>query len=128
MITAVIDSIVTGILTGALYGIIAVGISLIFGVMRVINFAHGEFVMLSMYGAWMLSLIGVDPLVSLPLLLIPFLMLGAGVYSAFIKPIIRAPLLSQVLLTFGISLLIASSAQQIWTTSFRSSSRLTVVP
>ena len=64
----IIQAIVSGILMGLIYALVAVGLSLIFGLMEIVNFAHGEFLMLAMFAAfWFWALAGLDPLLSLPL-------------------------------------------------------------
>ena len=63
-----IQAIVSGLLMGLIYALVAVGLSLIFGLMEIVNFAHGEFLMLSMFlSFWLWMLLGLDPLLSLPL-------------------------------------------------------------
>ena len=64
----IIQAIVSGILMGLIYALVAVGLSLIFGLMEIVNFAHGEFLMIAMFAAfWFWALAGLDPLLSLPL-------------------------------------------------------------
>ena len=61
-----VQSVVSGVLTGSLYAMIAVGLTIVFGVMRIINLAHGEMVMLGMFGAyWSYTLLGIDPFLSI---------------------------------------------------------------
>ncbi|MEE8532714.1 MAG: branched-chain amino acid ABC transporter permease, partial [Alphaproteobacteria bacterium] len=63
----IVQTIISGLLMGFIYALVAAGLSLIFGLMEIVNFAHGEFMMLSMYTAfWLYSLFGLDPLVSIP--------------------------------------------------------------
>ena len=65
-----LNIIVAGLLTGAVYGLMALGLSVIFGVIRIVNFAHGEMMVLAMYAAFMLNLkTGLDPLVAMPLVI-----------------------------------------------------------
>jgi branched-chain amino acid transport system permease protein len=99
--------IANGLLTGGFYMAIAVGITLIFGVLNVIYFAYGESIMLGSYLSYfLLTLWGVDPLISLPLAIIMTSLLGAVVQKAFIKPVMKAPHLNQILLTFGIAVIL----------------------
>jgi branched-chain amino acid transport system permease protein len=113
--------IVSGILAGALYAMIALGLSLIFGVMRVINVAHGALVMLGSYTTfWLFHLWGVDPLLSL-LVSMPLLFLvGMVLQRVFVDRVVDAPELSSLLLTFGLSIAIANLAQYVWTADYRS--------
>ena len=64
----VLQTIVSGLLMGFIYALVAAGLSLIFGLMEIVNFAHGEFMMLSMYAAfWLYAVFGLDPLFSIPI-------------------------------------------------------------
>lgn len=99
--------IVNGILTGGLYSLIAVGLTLIFGVMRVINFMHGETLMLGSYLTYFLfTLYGIDPLLSLPLAIFALFSLGVAIPLFFINPVIDDLHFNQILLPFGLILII----------------------
>lgn len=115
-----LQSLVSGLLTGSLYAMMAVGLTIIFGVMRIINLAHGDMVMLGMFGAfWAHSLWGVDPFVS-GLLWVPLLFLGGMlVYRFLLAPIIPGGELNTLLYTAGLSLLIANLALFLWTGDYR---------
>jgi branched-chain amino acid transport system permease protein len=115
-----IQSLVSGILTGSLYAMIGVGLTVIFGVMRIINLAHGEMVMLGMFGAyWSYSLWKLDPFVSV-LLWVPLLFLaGMLAYRFLLKAIIPGGELNTLLYTAGLSLLIANLALFTWTGDYR---------
>ena len=63
----IIQAIVSGVLMGLIYALVAVGLSLIFGLMEIVNFAHGEFLMLAMYASFWFWVLGLDPLFALPL-------------------------------------------------------------
>lgn len=119
--------IVSGILAGALYAMIALGLALIFGVMRVINVAHGTLLMLGAYTTfWLFHLGGVSPLFSL-LVSMPLLFLvGVVLQRAFVDRVVDAPELSSLLLTFGLSIAIANLAQYVWTADYRSVEYLTI--
>ncbi len=117
------SSIVYGIFLGGLYAIIAVGLSMIFGVMKVINLAHGDFAMLGMYITfWLLTIFGVPPLLSLPVSFAVMFAVGFP-FMWLVKPLFKRPLEeminSSVILTYGASLALASGAQMIWTSNFR---------
>jgi branched-chain amino acid transport system permease protein len=112
--------VVSGVLTGSLYAMIGVGLTIVFGVMRIINLAHGEMVMLGMFGAyWGQALWGVDPFVSL-LVLAP-LMFAAGmvVYRFLLRKVIAGGELNTLLYTAGLSLLVANVALFLWTGDYR---------
>ena len=108
------------IVLGGIYALVSIGLTLIFGVMRIVNFAHGEFLMLSMYLAIGLStVIGVDPyfglLVAIPLSLI----FGAAVYHAVVRPVIARPHVVQIFTTLGLSIVLQNAALFFWTANFR---------
>lgn len=115
--------IANGILTGGLYALIAVGLTLIFGVMRVINFVHGETLMLGSYLTYFLfTLYGIDPFLSLPLAIFALFTLGMAIQRFFINPVIDAPHLNQILLTFGLVLIIQNLALILWSGNYVSMS------
>ena len=114
------QSLVSGVLTGALYAMIGIGLTVVFGVMRIINLAHGEMVMLGMFGAfWGQKLWKLDPFVSL-LVWTP-LMFVAGVllYRLLLRRIIPGGELNTLLYTAGLSLLVANLALLAWTGDYR---------
>ncbi len=114
------QTVINGLLMGFVISLVAVGLSLIFGVVQIINFAHGDFLMLSMYASfWMWSLFKLDPLVSLPVPVISVALLGVCVYKLITKRIIDAPRLTQIFATFGLSIFLRSLAQFLWTPNFR---------
>jgi branched-chain amino acid transport system permease protein len=114
------QSLVNGILTGTLYAMIGVGLTVIFGVMRIINLAHGDMVMLGMFGAyWSHTLWKIDPFIS-ALLWVPLLFLaGMLAYRFLLKAIIPGGELNTLLYTAGLSLLIANLALFAWTGDYR---------
>jgi len=112
--------IVNGILMGFIYALVAVGLTLTWGVMDIINFAHGEFLMISMYTAfWMFTLFAVDPLVALPVCIVLLFVIGVFTYSGIISRVINAPGLTALLATFGFSMFLKNLAQFLWTPNFR---------
>jgi len=125
-----LQSTLSGILVGGVYALIGVGLTLIFGVMRVINFAHGDLLMLGMYLTWVLfKFAGLDPYVAL-LITAPVLFAwGALLQKLFINRVLGALPQNQILLTIGLGLimsnsvmLVATSDYRILTTSYSSSS------
>lgn len=109
------------LLLAGLYSLMAVGMSLSFGIIRIVNFAHGEMVMLGAYGAyWLFVLLGIDPLVSLPLVLIAGFCFGWVLFRAVIAKVLDAPHLNQILLTFGIGLVIQNFVVLMWSANARS--------
>jgi branched-chain amino acid transport system permease protein len=116
----IIQTIVSGLLMGFIYALVAAGLSLIFGLMEIVNFAHGEFMMLSMYTAfWLYTLFGLDPLFSLPLCVALLFLIGVATHYGIIRRILDAPMLVQLTATFGLAVFLRSLAQFLWTPDFR---------
>ena len=114
------QSLVSGVLTGALYAMIGIGLTVVFGVMRIINLAHGEMVMLGMFGAfWGHALWKLDPFVSLVLWAPVMFVVGMLVYRFLLRKIIPGGELNTLLYTAGLSLLIANLALFAWTGDYR---------
>lgn len=111
----------SGILQGGVYAVIALGLTLIFGVMRVINVAHGELVMLGAYTTfWLFSLWHVDPLLSLFIAIPLMFLVGMVVEKLLVSRIIDQPEVTALLLTFGLSIFIVGGALNLWSADFRS--------
>ncbi len=116
-----LQTLLSGVLIGLIYALVAVGLTLIFGVMDIVNFAHGEFLMLGMYASfWGWALWKLDPLFTLPLTTLLLFALGAAIYHLIIRRILTAPMLSQVFATFGLMILLRGAAQYLWKPDFRS--------
>ena len=87
----IIQSLASGLLMGLLYGLIAVGLALIFGLMDVVNFAHGEFLMIAMYATFFLfAFFAIDPLLAAPLVAAALFVFGAVVYLLVVRFAVRA--------------------------------------
>jgi branched-chain amino acid transport system permease protein len=115
-----LQTLLSGILIGLVYALVAVGLTMIFGVMDIVNFAHGEFLMFGMYASfWLFSLCALDPLFALPLTALMLFALGTAVYFIVIRRIIDAPMLSQIFTTFGLMILFRGVAQFLWKPDFR---------
>lgn len=107
--------IVNGVLKSGLYALTSIGLALSIGVIGIVNFAHGEFLMLGAYlGYWLFTLAGIDPLVSLLLGGLLLFAVGALLYRASIRRVLTAPELNQMLLTFGISIFLQNLALILW--------------
>jgi len=116
-----LQSVISGLLIGGVYALIAVGLTLIFGVMKIINFAHGEFLMFGMYFAFFLStLFGIDPYLSAIMALPVFLLFGWGIQAFLVRPVLGAPDMIQILLTVGISLVLQNLALFFFSADFQS--------
>lgn len=115
-----LQAIVSGLLIGGVYALSALGLTLIFGVMRIINFAHGTFLMLGMYAAfWLLRGFGglpggIDPYVGLLAIVPLFFLLGVGIQRALVNRVLEAPEHSQLLLTLGVSLILQNAALAVF--------------
>src|SRR5207249_11077422 len=111
---------VSTILLGGIYALIAVGLTLIFGVMRVVNFAHGEFLMLGMYLAfWAFALLHLDPYVTLVLSLPLIFGFGWLSYRMVVRPVIHASHNVQIFTTVGLSIALQNVALVLWTADAR---------
>ena len=114
-----------GLLIGGLYGLAAAGLSLVFGVMKVLNVAHGELIMLGGYGAyWLVALLGLDPFVSLVLVIPGSLLLGVVLYGGLFGFVVRADeetrVKNSLLIGFGLALALHALAVRLWTADERS--------
>ncbi|MGH7391141.1 MAG: branched-chain amino acid ABC transporter permease [Candidatus Rokuibacteriota bacterium] len=111
---------VSTILLGGIYALIAVGLTLIFGIMRVVNFAHGEFLMLGMYLAfWSFALWGLDPYVVLVAAVPAFFAVGLLSYLLVMRGVIQASHNVQIFTTVGLSIALQNTALVLWTGDYR---------
>lgn len=121
---ALFQVVASGVLTGLLYALIAVGLSLIFGLMDVVNFAHGEFLMVAMYatfGLWALS--HLDPVVLMPAVTTLMFAFGGAAYLAIVRHAMRARAnigMVQIFSTFGLAIFLQGLAQYLFTPDYRS--------
>ncbi|HKW93151.1 MAG TPA: branched-chain amino acid ABC transporter permease [Methylomirabilota bacterium] len=112
---------VNGLLLGGTYALVAVGFSMVWGILNVVDLAHGALVMLGAYVTyWLWSLYGVDPLLALPVTGAVLFALGYPVQRLLINQVIRASFLITFLLTFGLDLLVTNLALAAWTADVRS--------
>jgi branched-chain amino acid transport system permease protein len=99
-----------GLLLGAVYALFSSGLTLVWGMMNIVNFAHGDFVMLGMYVAFVVwTVFGAGPWVGAPLAVLVLATLGIVVYFGLIRDIMKGPMLAQILGTFGLALLLRYS-------------------
>ena len=104
-------SISAGLLIGMVFALVALGLTIIFGVMDIVNFAHGEFLMLGMYTALLTAqATGADPLLTIPFAGLVGFLLGVICYLGFVKYLIRGPMVAQLLGTFGLMLVLRNLA------------------
>ena len=112
--------VVAGVMQGGVYAMFAVGLTLIFGVMRIINAAHGEMVMMGAYLTWVCFFhLGVDPLLSMVLTLPIAFLFGAAVQRLLLDAVVDQPELTALLITFGLGLTMIYTVELIFTTDFR---------
>ena len=115
------QSIANGVLIAGLYAAVTLGLTLVLGVMGIVNFAHGELVMLGAYNTfWLFALLGIDPLLSIALSGLLLFFIGIGIYRFTIRPILKDPPLNQLLLTLGLSIFFQNLAMILWKTDSRS--------
>jgi len=121
----VVQLLLFGVFVGALYGVAAIGLALVFGVMRVLNVAHGELLMLGGYVTfWLFALWRVDPFVSLlatvPVLFLMGLVLNAGLFSHVVRFDEETKIKNSLLIGFGLALILQNAAIQLWSADERS--------
>lgn len=116
-----VQGLANGLLIGGIYATLALGLTLIFGVMRVINFAHGEFMMLGGLVAYSLhDAFGISPVVALAVTIPLGALMGAAAQSTLMRPVMGRPRTAALLVTFGLSLTLVGVAQALWGNLFRS--------
>jgi len=116
----VIDAVLAGILMGLIFSLIALGLTVILGVMDIVNFARGEFLMIGMFAAyWCYILLGMDPLLGMPMSMAAGIILGVVSYYALVKHLLRGPMIAQLFGTFGLMLFIRYVALFFWGPNFR---------
>lgn len=123
-VQAFLQVLASGLLIGLIYALIAVGLSLIFGLMDVVNFAHGEFLMLAMYAMFGLFLVtAIDPVLLMPIVVGVMFVVGVSAYAGVIRFAMRAkanPGMVQIFATFGLALVIQGLAQYFFTPDYQS--------
>ncbi|MGH8797042.1 MAG: branched-chain amino acid ABC transporter permease [Caldimonas sp.] len=111
---------VNGILLGGLYAVMALGLALVWGVLNIVNLAHGAFIMLGGYLAWHLyHLAGIDPFLGLPIVAVVMFAFGYVVQRGLLNLIVRAPMFNTLLITFGLEVVLTYCAQLAFTADFR---------
>ena len=110
-----LGSLVAAVLIGMVLSLVALGLTIIFGVMDIVNFAHGEFLMIGMYTGFLTATAtGMDPLLSLPVAAVVGFLLGIVCYAGFVRFIMRGPMVAQLLGTFGLMLFLRNLALLIF--------------
>lgn len=107
-----VQLLVSGLGMGFIFALIAIGLALIYGVVGVVNFAHGEFLMVSMYASYLaFALAGLDPLVTLPFIAVAMFGFGVAVYYVLMRRVVGAALHAQIFVTFGLMVFMQAAAQ-----------------
>ena len=120
MADQLLQQIVNSLLIGSVYSLVAIGLTLIWGVMNIINFAHGDFLMIGMFiSFWLYTLYGLDPLFSIPICAAGLFLLGMLIYRFIVSKVMTGPGLAQLVVTFGVSIFLANLAVMLWTPDFR---------
>jgi branched-chain amino acid transport system permease protein len=110
-----VQAIVLGLMQGGIYALVAAGLTLIYGVMKVVNFAHAEFLTLGMYLAlFAYTVLGVSPYLAAVFVLGVVFVLGAAAQRLLIKPALRHPQINQMLITIGLSTMLIGAMQVVW--------------
>ena len=117
----ILQAVLNGILFGAVYVCIGMGFSLVWGVMNIINLAHGSFIMLGAYITYTLfTYLKIDPFLTLPISMLVLYFIGYASQKYLLNYIIRASIFITLTFTFGLQILIANVALLIWTADFKS--------
>src|SRR6202045_1267623 len=120
MLATVAQAVVNGLLIGGIYALVSIGVSLIFGVVKIVNFAQGEFVMIGMYISYFLATwLGIDPLLTLPVSMPALFVIGALLQHFLIRRVLGLGDMPQIFLTFALSLLLLNLALLLFTANYR---------
>jgi branched-chain amino acid transport system permease protein len=116
-----LEALANGVFQGMAYALVAIGLTIIWGVMEIVNFAHGDYLMLAMYFAFFsFSLLGIHPLFSIPVNIAIMAALGAFTYLRVIRGVLQSNiLLSQIVVTFGVSVFLQNFALFVWSPNFQ---------
>ena len=117
---SIIEMLIHGLLLGGLYGVLTLGLSLIFGVLDIINLAHGAFIMLGAYMAYtMFTATGLNPLASIAVAFPLGMLIGVLTYRYIVRRVIGAPHLTWILLFFGVMIFMEQAAYNIWGAEYK---------
>ncbi len=120
MLTAVLQGLASGALVGGMYATVGIGLTLVFGVVRIVNFAHGSFLMAAAYASWLLfDRYGLDPYLSALILVPGFFLIGIAYYWGLMRPMIGQSLLAQSLITIAVSYVIDNTALGLFSSQMR---------
>ena len=120
MFTIIIQLLINGLLIGGIYALVSIGLCLIFGVLEIVNFAHGEFLMLGMYMTyWLYNILGIDPYLSALIIIPVFFIFGTIIQRTIIQPLLDAPHLNQIFATVGLAMIFQNIALLLWQADYR---------
>jgi branched-chain amino acid transport system permease protein len=120
VLNAVLQALVSGALVGGMYATVGIGLTLVFGVVRIVNFAHGAFLMAAAYCSWLLfDHYGIDPYLSAVILVPGFFVIGIAYYWGLMRPMIGQSLLAQSLITIAVSYVIENTALGLFSSQMR---------
>ena len=115
-----IQVLINGVLLGGFYAIMALGLALVWGVLNIVNLAHGAFIMLGAYLSWYLYQYGgIDPFIGLPLNAVIMFAVGYAIQRGLLNLVVRAPMFNTLLITFGIEVVLTYLAQLVFSADFR---------
>jgi branched-chain amino acid transport system permease protein len=124
--TEILQTILIGIVIGALYGLVSLGFGLIMGIMRFVNIAHGSFIIIGGYVAyWLFTLLNIDPYLSIPAVMVVMFVLGLVLYQLVLSPLLKYPraemrMDKSLLVTFGVTWILDNTVTLLWTPDNRS--------
>lgn len=117
----IVQAILDGLMIGGVYAVISIGLTLVFGVMGIINFAQAEFLMLGMFVAYFIwAHFGIDPLLAAPVSFLVVFLLGAAIQYVMIRRVLKAPPVAQIFLTVGLLIVLENAALLAFGSDFRS--------
>jgi branched-chain amino acid transport system permease protein len=120
MLETLAQAVINGLLIGGIYALVSIGVTLIFGVVKIVNFAQGEFVMIGMYISFFLAnQFGIDPIVSLIVSMPALFLVGVLVQHFLIRRVLGPNDMPQIFLTFALSLLLLNLALMLFTANYR---------
>lgn len=120
MLATLAQAVVNGLLIGGIYALVSIGVTLIFGVVKIVNFAHGEFLMIGMYISFFLATrAGIDPLISLVVVMPVMFVAGMVLQHALIRRVLGLGDMPQIFLTFALSVLLMNVALLLFTADYR---------
>lgn len=120
LIDQLAGNLIQGLILGGVYGMMTMGLSLIFGVLKIVNVGHGQFIMVGAFlTLWLFNSMSANPLIAIPLAFILGMLFGFAIYYGFLKRLIKAPPLASLLATFAVGILLEEIVRLIFGSDFR---------